>query len=683
MEFPGGSDNYLAITGAAHPFLTGAETFHTPSLGDEEFELPPIALEGDPSLAVADVVGHFEDLGETGGGGSDPPFPPPPYGVQSLEMPVGIGHGLMEQGGGLLAGGLAMELDPPMGAQYSAAPPVTIDVPLGALSPGGLLAPGQLTTIDQSELSSQLGLSLGTPSGATAAAATTTAQGGPSALPPAPPAAPSPDERLSPTPSPTGSLQDDEPDDFRRAAPPKPSPPAPPAPPPLAPPPGEAPRRAKPPKKPKKKKDPNEPQKPLSAYALFFRDTQAAIKGQNPNATFGEVSKIVASMWDSLGEEQKQVYKRKTEAAKKEYLKALDAYRAILTSTEQPEPETSPTPPPPSSSSSPPPSSSSSSPDPPPPPPPTAVAPPNPSVAPPNPPVAPLNPSVVPPPPSITKIIIPKQMLPSSLAVTSQGGVVTVIPATVVTGNAGNTAPLPGGAPPIHLTPRQTTQIVTRSVLQAAASQLPRLQPPPLQQMPPPQPLPPPQNAPQAVLQPPPPLQAMQPPQNPPNPPKIRLALPPQQPPPPLQIKILPPPTAAIQIQTLRLPTEDIGGAAGNPQNAVAAAAAAASATAPLPQLTAGATSPEAVEMIAGDVVPEVDSPPQLAVELVAESPGGGDPDSPGPRCIRAGCSNAPVASGDWDEEYCSSECLIKHCRDVFLAWIAARNAGNSVVFVK
>lgn len=60
-------------------------------------------------------------------------------------------------------------------------------------------------------------------------------------------------------------------------------------------------------KKPRRKKNPNEPQKPVSAYALFFRDTQAAIKGQNPNATFGEVSKIVASMWDSLGEEQKQV----------------------------------------------------------------------------------------------------------------------------------------------------------------------------------------------------------------------------------------------------------------------------------------------------------------------------------------------------------------------------------------
>lgn len=47
--------------------------------------------------------------------------------------------------------------------------------------------------------------------------------------------------------------------------------------------------------------------RPVSAYALFFRDTQAAIKGQNPNASFGEVSKIVASMWDGLETEHKNV----------------------------------------------------------------------------------------------------------------------------------------------------------------------------------------------------------------------------------------------------------------------------------------------------------------------------------------------------------------------------------------
>ncbi|KAM9368096.1 LOW QUALITY PROTEIN: TOX high mobility group box family member 4 [Phaethornis superciliosus] len=420
MEFPGGSDNYLAITGGGHPFLTGAETFHTPSLGDEEFEIPPIGLESDPSLGVSDVVGHFEDLGEAGGG-PDPPFPPPvPY-VQGLEMGIGH-HGLMEQGAGLLGGGLAMELDPSMGAQYNAPPPVTIDVPMGALSPAGLLTAGQLTTIDQSELSTQLGLSLGggaTPGGAGPRGGGET----PPNLPPPTPTAPSPEERGSPSPSPSGSAQEEENEEFRRApVPPKPSPPSLPTPPtPPGPQGGEIPRRAKPPKKPKKKKDPNEPQKPVSAYALFFRDTQAAIKGQNPNATFGEVSKIVASMWDSLGEEQKQVYKRKTEAAKKEYLKALAAYRAK--------------------------------------------------------------------------------------------------------------------------------------------------------------------------------------------------------------------------------------GVLGSPETSV--------------------------EMMAGDVVPEVESPPQ--VELVAESPGGEEP----PRCVRVGCGNPPVANAEWDEEYCSSECVVKHCRDVFLAWLAARNSGNSVVFVK
>uniref|UniRef100_A0A914RDU1 HMG box domain-containing protein n=1 Tax=Parascaris equorum TaxID=6256 RepID=A0A914RDU1_PAREQ len=99
--------------------------------------------------------------------------------------------------------------------------------------------------------------------------------------------------------------------------------------------------------------------RPVSAYALFFRDTQAAIKGRTPNATFGEVSKIVASMWDALDGGAKNVrsilssglnilqesemktwiwvlprsswlqsYKQKTESAKRDYLKRLAAYRA-------------------------------------------------------------------------------------------------------------------------------------------------------------------------------------------------------------------------------------------------------------------------------------------------------------------------------------------------------------------
>ena len=82
----------------------------------------------------------------------------------------------------------------------------------------------------------------------------------------------------------------------------------------------------------KKKRDPNEPNKPVSAYALFFRDSQASIKQANPNAAFGDVSKIVASLWDALDPDSKAAYKKRTENAKKEYLKKLAAYRASLVS---------------------------------------------------------------------------------------------------------------------------------------------------------------------------------------------------------------------------------------------------------------------------------------------------------------------------------------------------------------
>ncbi|XP_057278792.1 TOX high mobility group box family member 3 isoform X3 [Pezoporus wallicus] len=208
----GNNNNYMNMAEANNAFLAANEqTFHTPSLGDEEFEIPPITPppESDPTLGMADLLMPFQSLGDQLPAQANeftPQFPP-----QSLDLPsITISRNLVEQDGIIHSNGLPMA---------------------------------------------------------------------------------------------TGE---------KRAAP-------------------DSGKKPKTPKK-KKKKDPNEPQKPVSAYALFFRDTQAAIKGQNPNATFGEVSKIVASMWDSLGEEQKQVYKRKTEAAKKEYLKALAAYRASLVS---------------------------------------------------------------------------------------------------------------------------------------------------------------------------------------------------------------------------------------------------------------------------------------------------------------------------------------------------------------
>lgn len=361
--------SFLLLTSSSPSSL---QTFHTPSLGDEEFEIPPISLDPDSALTVSDVVSHFGELSDSGPSdsvvvpgnavveGDDPSFAStfvnaPSQGLEHLSL------GVINQSGGsaLLGSSLGMvrslrrfkllevvsvlklvlftsvlrlqDLGHPIGSQFSSSSPVTIDVPLGDMSQG-LLGSNQLTTIDQSELSAQLGLGLG----------------GGNILQ----RSQSPEHPLSATASPTSSLQDDDMDDFRRVSRQSPknvnkrcslfhsyviilirsnqsvlvespvslavSPGVISLDPSLSESPLSAPASSVSPavgrkggagggKKGKKKKDPNEPQKPVSAYALFFRDTQAAIKGQNPNATFGEVSKIVASMWDSLGEEQKQV----------------------------------------------------------------------------------------------------------------------------------------------------------------------------------------------------------------------------------------------------------------------------------------------------------------------------------------------------------------------------------------
>jgi len=78
----------------------------------------------------------------------------------------------------------------------------------------------------------------------------------------------------------------------------------------------------------RKKKDPNAPAGPSSAYTFFFRATQATIKTQNPGAKFGDISKIVASMWEALGDNEKVHYKQLNEEDKIRHKREMEAYKA-------------------------------------------------------------------------------------------------------------------------------------------------------------------------------------------------------------------------------------------------------------------------------------------------------------------------------------------------------------------
>uniref|UniRef100_A0A9J8AEB9 TOX high mobility group box family member 4 a n=1 Tax=Cyprinus carpio carpio TaxID=630221 RepID=A0A9J8AEB9_CYPCA len=564
-------------------------------------------------------------------GGNDPSFAsafmnPSSQGIEHLSM------GVINQSGGsaLLSSTLGVDLGHSVGSHFTNSSSMTIDVPINDMN-HSLLGHSQLTTIDHSDLSAQLGLSLG---------------GGASV-------SKSPDQPLSTTPSPAGSLQDEDMEDFRQKTmlvdPSSASPAI------LSSAPLAVVRRVggKPAmvpltaadtgatlggKKGKKKKDPNEPQKPVSAYALFFRDTQAAIKGQNPNATFGEVSKIVASMWDSLGEEQKQVYKRKTEAAKKEYLKALATYRANQLSKSSTEVEDS---------------APSTPPSVPCPAPVTPAAPARPRLTP----IPEQNtitnicasniildgPQVTtrsrtgslplaisqPPTPTVTKIIISKQML--------QGGSqIHQIPTSMVT-------VIPAGL---------------RAVQPAAAGR----QPPPLQQM---QGTPPPPRLQQMVqTQAPPPLQA-----------KPRggaggsVAVT-ATPPPPLQIKIVP----ASLHSDLCTPIIVTTATSANP--VIASSTISASAH-PAP-VEVQVEEPRE-ELVTGTDEAVTEEPEEMEME-VSVAPEASSSAPPTNLCVRAGCTNPAVESRDWDKEYCSNECVATHCRDIFMAWCSIKSQNSATV---
>ncbi|KAJ3593066.1 hypothetical protein NHX12_005403 [Muraenolepis orangiensis] len=269
------NNNYMNMTDANGALLAAGDTFHTPSLGDEEFEIPPITPppEMEPDLGSSEVHSPYQEVQEPAAHHRvplTPQFPP-----QSLELPsITISRNMMDQDAIAINNSLPVNVGPSHLRQYPSNPALMMRSLID--TPNGMMPRGHLTTINQSHLNAQLGVNMSGSNHITS---------------------PSPPASKSATPSPSSSTNEDEQDDGNRVI-------------------GE--KRPAP--------------KPVSAYALFFRDTQAAIKSQNPNATFGEVSKIVASMWDGLGEEQKQVYKSKTEAAKKEYLKALAAYRASLVS---------------------------------------------------------------------------------------------------------------------------------------------------------------------------------------------------------------------------------------------------------------------------------------------------------------------------------------------------------------
>ncbi|KAJ7875354.1 high mobility group box domain-containing protein [Mycena olivaceomarginata] len=71
----------------------------------------------------------------------------------------------------------------------------------------------------------------------------------------------------------------------------------------------------------KKEKDPNAPKRALSAYMFFSSDWRERIKNENPDASFGEVGKLLGAKWKELDDEERKPY---VEQAAKDKTRAED-----------------------------------------------------------------------------------------------------------------------------------------------------------------------------------------------------------------------------------------------------------------------------------------------------------------------------------------------------------------------
>jgi len=77
----------------------------------------------------------------------------------------------------------------------------------------------------------------------------------------------------------------------------------------------------------KQKKDPNAPKRNMSAYFLYSVHIRPSVKEQNPEASFGDVARIISAQFKELTEEEKAVWAEKAAADKERYQREMAEYQ--------------------------------------------------------------------------------------------------------------------------------------------------------------------------------------------------------------------------------------------------------------------------------------------------------------------------------------------------------------------
>ena len=74
-------------------------------------------------------------------------------------------------------------------------------------------------------------------------------------------------------------------------------------------------------------KDQNAPRMPLNGYVRFLNANRERIKHENPDLSFADVTKHLASEWSSMTSDEKKIYLDEAEKEKEVYMKQLQEYQ--------------------------------------------------------------------------------------------------------------------------------------------------------------------------------------------------------------------------------------------------------------------------------------------------------------------------------------------------------------------
>ena len=81
-------------------------------------------------------------------------------------------------------------------------------------------------------------------------------------------------------------------------------------------------------RKKKAKKDPNAPKRNMSAYFLYSTATRSTVNEENPEASFGDIARLISANFKALSEKDRKKWDKKAEEDKERYQREMAAYNA-------------------------------------------------------------------------------------------------------------------------------------------------------------------------------------------------------------------------------------------------------------------------------------------------------------------------------------------------------------------